>query len=98
MTLPEDYYWNEPDKGCVSCGQGVLTIVDHRCGMCLGDQVRFCPLCLGDIGAVVDRDFVRRVREASWDVSREWNERKYVELISRALEVRAARRKAGFEP
>jgi hypothetical protein len=93
MTVIEDLYWNEPDSGCVTCAQPVLTIADHRCGTCLGGPLLACPHCLGNIGPIVDRELTRRVREASWAVAEEWNQGPYFRDLQRALEARKARQR-----
>jgi hypothetical protein len=91
MTVPDDLYWNEPDVGCVACGEPVLTVDDHRCGSCLGQPVGFCPLCLGAIGGIVEREVARRWRAASGDVSEAWTVGSYLKRIDAAVTAVAAR-------
>jgi hypothetical protein len=91
MSVSDDLYWNEPDAGCVTCAQPVLTIDDHRCGTCLGGPLLACPHCLGNIGPIVDREIARRVRHASWDVAEEWNLGNYYTALQKALDARKAR-------
>lgn len=95
MTAPDDLHWNEPDIGCVHCGQPRITIDDHRCGSCLGGQVHHCPHCLGDIGDMIDREVARRVREASWAVSEGFVERGVLRRITAAQRADAARARMG---
>jgi hypothetical protein len=91
VTIADDLHWDEPDAGCVSCGQPVVTVADHRCGSCLGQPVGFCPLCLGAIGAIVEREVARRWRAASGDVNEAWTVGSYLKRITAATNALAAR-------
>jgi hypothetical protein len=91
VTAADDLYWNEPDAGCVTCAQPVLTVADHRCGTCLGGPLLACPHCLGELGPVLDREIARRARETSWDVAEEWNRGNYFRALQRALDAKQAR-------
>lgn len=93
MTVPDDLHWNEPDTGCVSCGQTVWTIDDHRCGTCLDEPVRHCPHCLGDVGDLIDREVARRVRAASWAVSQAFVDRDLLRRITAAERAVSARKR-----
>ena len=87
-------FWHEPDAGCVSCGNPYMTIADHRCTDCIGEPVRHCPHCLGDIEALLTRDFQRRLREMSADISEEFRARNVARRIDearRAVEYRQRR-------
>lgn len=87
-------HWHEPDSGCVSCGNPYMTIADHRCADCIGEPVRYCPCCLGDLEALLARDFQRRLREASWQASeafRERNSARRIDEARRAMEYRQQR-------
>jgi hypothetical protein len=86
--------WHEPDAGSVSCGETYLTIDDHRCGSCLGDKVRRCPHCLGDVEGLVDREVARRLREMSYDISQEFRRRNVARRIAEAQEAIARRQRA----
>lgn len=92
--LNQELHWDEPDAGCVACGQPHLTVADHRCGDCIDKIMTFCPHCLGVIGPVVDREVVRRLRQTSADVNDGWRERKAFDWF-RIRERVAAARKAG---
>jgi len=91
LDAAEFMKWNEPDSGCVTCGDRVMTIADHRCSLCVGDYLRRCPHCLGDISKIVNREVIRRLRQASWDVSSEWVEGGYLDRWSRWQRVLEAR-------
>ena len=85
--------WNEPDSGCVTCGDRVMTIADHRCSLCVGDYLRRCPHCLGDISEVVNREVIRRLRQCSWDVNAEWLRGEFFEKLSKWQRVLEARKR-----
>jgi hypothetical protein len=87
-------HWDEPDAGCVSCGETYLTLSDHRCGTCVGDKVRHCPMCLVDIEALVDREVSRRLRELSYDISEEFRRRNVARIIAEAQAAIAFRQRA----
>lgn len=89
--LAAELHWDEPDAGCVSCGQPHLTISDHRCGTCIDQPVAHCPHCLGDIAALIDREVTRRLRQASWDVAQAWVEIGQARRIDQAATATAAR-------
>jgi hypothetical protein len=91
MTISEELHWDEPDIGCVSCGKRYVTVDDHRCGECLDEPVGFCPLCLGVIGALIDREVVRRMRQAANDVNDAWVEGRRFSRILDRLQVDANR-------
>jgi hypothetical protein len=93
-TLATVMHWHEPDAGCVSCGQAFMTIEDHRCGTCLNDKVRHCPICLSDIEALVDREVARRLRELSYDISQEFAKRNLTRRMAEAREAIAFRQRA----
>lgn len=94
MTVPNDLHWDEPDAGCVSCGQPFVTISDHRCADCLGEPVRYCQHCLEAIAPTIDRETVRRVRETSWEVSEGFVERGLLRRITAAHRAVQARRRS----
>ena len=83
-TVASLLHWDEPDAGCVACGERVMTIDDHRCWSCRGLDVQHCPLCLGDIGALVDREVARRLRQMSVDISEEFRRRNVARRIAEA--------------
>lgn len=85
--------WHEPDRGCVHCGERVMTIDDHRCGSCLGEDLRRCPMCLADIAALVDREVARRLRQASHEASEAWVAGRYAQRIIAAQQALDARRR-----
>jgi hypothetical protein len=91
MTVPDDLHWIEPDAGCAACGKPYLTVDDHRCGECIEAPVGFCPLCLGAIGSLIDREVVRRVRAASGDVNEVWVSGRYLSRLSDRQRVDANR-------
>lgn len=89
-----ELFWHEKDAGCVSCGQEYVTISDHRCADCTGQPVRHCMHCLGDIEGLVNRDFARRLRGMSIDISeafRERNTARRIDEARRAVEYRQQR-------
>lgn len=92
--LAAELHWDEPDAGCVSCGKPYLTVADHRCGDCIGDLVRHCPQCLADIGPVIDREVVSRLRATSLDVSEAWVDGQHFERHRDRERVNSARRTA----
>lgn len=94
---PKALHWDEPDAGCVGCGQPYLTIDDHRCGTCLGEPVGFCPLCLGAIGPLIEREVARRWRAASHDVNDDMTERDVFTTVKQAMAAEQARSLAGME-
>jgi hypothetical protein len=94
-TPTSELHWGESHRYCVSCGDERIDIDDHRCGSCLDDDVRFCPCCGQDIGALVNRDFARRFRKASNDVSEIWSEKRLTSRWAEWQRVIAARAKAG---
>lgn len=95
LTAATLLHWNEPDAGCVSCGQPHITIDDHRCGTCIGLPVAHCPMCLADISSLIDREVVRRVREASWAVSEGFTDRRVLERLQAAYRAMEHRRAMG---
>ena len=90
--LASELKWDEPDAGCVTCGQPYVTVSDHRCGECLDGAVRHCPHCLEDISSLIDRETVRRLRSASGDVNAAWTEGKHLERLATRQRVEKARR------
>lgn len=98
LTAANLLHWNEPDSGCVSCGQPYMTVVDHRCGTCIGEPVNHCPMCLADIASLIDREVVRRVREASWAVSEGFTDRQVLRRLTQAQRAVEFRRQMGLRP
>ncbi len=96
MSSPDDFLaWSEPDAGCVSCGEQYVTVAEHRCGECLGRSMHYCPHCLDDIAAIIDREVVRRLRATSHDVNDAWTEGKHYASFrarERVLDAREAAR------
>jgi hypothetical protein len=91
--LDVELHWREPDAGCASCGKRVVTVHDHRCAECIGHRVKVCPHCFADIGPMIDREVVRRLRAASHDVNDAWIQGKHYDA-HRARELVLDARKA----
>lgn len=91
LSPPVHLHWDEPDAGCVSCGQAVVTVADHRCGTCLAEPVRHCPHCLGDVADLIDREVAHRLRQASHDVNDEWLAREVFDRVKAAMQASTAR-------
>ncbi len=94
-NLDDSLAWLDPDTGCVSCGKRYVTVADHRCGDCLGRSMHYCPHCLDDIAAIIDREVVRRLRATSHDVNDAWTEGKHYKAYrarERVLDARKAAR------
>jgi hypothetical protein len=88
---PTALHWDEPDAGCVHCGEAVVTVDDHRCGTCLGLDLVHCPHCLGRIVELVEREVARRWRQASHDVNDEWTSTKMLDRVTAAVQAEVAR-------
>jgi len=81
-TAPEPYRMDPPPRlsdvayrfrgYCVACGTRAVTIEDARCVYCLAEPLRYCTGCGFDISPEIDREVVRRIRHASWDVNDAW--------------------------
>ena len=96
MTNLDDFLgWSEPDNGCAACGKPHVTVAEQRCADCLESRIRYCPKCLDDIGAVIDREVVRRLRQASHDVNDTWVQGDYFDRIRARERVLDARRNSG---
>lgn len=92
-NLDDSLAWLEPDSGCVGCGKPYITVANHRCSDCLGESLHYCPHCLDEIGAIIDQEVVRRLRETSADVNTVWTQHRYYQRYrdqQRALDARAA--------
>lgn len=96
MYLDDPWHWQEPDAGCVTCGNRYVTVADHRCADCIGLDLRRCPHCLSDIDALVGRELVRRLRNASHDVNDAW---RHAHMFDRyRLREQVAQARAGRSP
>lgn len=101
-SVPSDYplitefWWDKKHAGCTSCGGEYVNVAFHRCGMCDNEAARFCPACLSDIGYLIDREVVERLRAVSRDVNEAWISGGFFERWSSWQKVMAARaRKRG---
>lgn len=93
MSTPHPLQWDEPDTGCVTCGQPYITVADHRCADCIGEPARHCPHCRESIADLIDREVVRRLRQASHDVNDTWVRHRYFDRVrdrERVLDARLA--------
>lgn len=74
-TSTIELHWDAAHRYCASCCGPFVEIFDGRCGTCIDDDLKFCPACGHGIGAMVNREFARRFRQVSNDVSEIWAER-----------------------